>query len=322
MVSIGFAHFFCHGLMSHFNNFRNGVGYTGNPALIQTGLNPGSIHFCDDGSAVGNFSSLALSTAHAAQTGGNKQPASQVAVFRNPQFHTASVQNGVEGTMDNPLGSNVHPAASGHLPIVGNAHFFCDFPILQVIVFTNHQAVGDDNPGSFRFGMEQAHRVAGFHNQGLVFGHFFQVPFDQVVLRPVMADAAGFPVGNQFVRIQGYFKVQVVVDHDLEGFASGAFAFVFVDGFAVNPAFRTETIAVNPAPGSQFFQKFRNQFIMIFFRNVAQGILQSDFRLGRSQPEAPVRSSADAFLERFLRRQPVREFQFNRHCLGNIFILH
>ena len=224
--------------------------------------------------------------------------------------------------MDDALGPDVHPAAGGHLPIVGHAHFFGDFPVMLVVVFPDHQTVGDDYPGSFRFGMEQAQRMAGFHDQGLVRSDFFQIPFDQQVLHPVMAHAAGFPVGDQFVRIQSHFKVQVVVDHHLEGLAFVAFAFVFINGFPVDPAFRTETVAVDPAPGGQFFQEFRDQFFMIFFRDITQGIFQSNFSLCRSQTEATVRSPTDAFLERFGFGQPVGEFQFNGHGFSDFFILH
>ena len=61
---------------------------------------------------------------------------------------------------------------------------------------------------------------------------------------------------------------------------------------------------------------------MIFFRNVAQGIFQCQFGLGRAEAEAAVRGSADTFLERFLRRKSIREFQFDCHSLCDISIFH
>ena len=137
-----------------------------------------------------------------------------------------------------------------------------------------------------------------------------------------MADAASFPVGHQFIGIQGHFKVQVVVDHHLESLAFGAFAFVLVNGFPVDPAFRTETIAVDPAPGGQFFQKFRDQFFMVFFRDIPQSIFQRNFSLCRSQAEATIRSSPDAFLERFRFGQSVGELQFDGHGFSDFFIFH
>ena len=72
MVCIGFAFFSSHGILRHFNNFRNGVGHTGNPALIQTSFDAGIVYFGNDCYTVGNFSCFTLSTAHAAQAGRNE----------------------------------------------------------------------------------------------------------------------------------------------------------------------------------------------------------------------------------------------------------
>ena len=224
--------------------------------------------------------------------------------------------------MDDSLGSDVHPAACGHLPIVGDAHFFGDFPVFLVVIFTDHQAIGDDDPGCLRFGMEQTQGMTGFHDQSLIRCDVFQVFLDQQVLHPVVAYTAGFTVGDQFVWIQGHFEVQVVVDHHLEGLAFGAFPFVFVNGFPVDPAFRTEPIAIDPAPGGQLFQEFRDQFFVVFFRDVPQSVLQSDFSLGRRQTEATIRSPANAFLKRFRFRQSVGELQFDGHGFSDIFIFH
>ena len=55
MVCIGFAFFSSHGILRHFNNFRNGVGHTGNPALIQTSFDAGIVYFGNDCYTVGNF---------------------------------------------------------------------------------------------------------------------------------------------------------------------------------------------------------------------------------------------------------------------------
>ena len=164
--------------------------------------------------------------------------------------------------------------------------------------------------------------MTGFHDKGLILCHFFQVAFDQKVLHPVMADGSCFTIGDQFIRIEGNFKVQVVVNHDLESFAFRAFSFIFINWFAIDAAFRAETIAIDTAASRQFFEELWDKFIMIFFRNVAQGIFQCQFSLGRAEAEAAVRGSADAFLERFLRRKSIGEFQFDCHCLCDISIFH
>ena len=137
-----------------------------------------------------------------------------------------------------------------------------------------------------------------------------------------MADGTGFAVGDQFIRIQCHFEIEVVVDHHLEGLAFGAFPFIFVDGLAIDTAFRTETVSINTAARGQFFQEFRDQFLMVFFRDITKCILQCQLSLGRSQTESTVRSTADAFHEFLLRRQAIREFQFDGHCFCDISIFH
>lgn len=105
-----------------------------------------------------------------------------------------------------------------------------------------------------------------------------------------MADGSCFTIGDQFIRIEGNFKVQVVVNHDLESFAFRAFSFIFINWFAIDAAFRAETIAIDTAASRQFFEELWDKFIMIFFRNVAQGIFQCQFSLGRAEAEAAVRA--------------------------------
>ncbi len=189
------------------------------PSLVITGHQAGFIYLCNNGHRTGNFRRLALGAAHAAQTGGNKQPAGQIFLLGDTQFQPASVQQGVKGAMDNALGADIHPAAGGHLPIVGNAQ--CRRPIksVQIVKQPHHQAVCDDNPRGGFVGSKQPYRVPRFHNQGLLVGKLFQIFFNQPVLHPILADLTGFPVGNQLVRIERHLKIQVVIDHHLKGFS-------------------------------------------------------------------------------------------------------
>jgi hypothetical protein len=52
--------------------------------------------------------------------------------------------------------------------------------------------------------------MTGGHYQGLLGSHDFQVTFDQVVLHPVLADLAGFPIGDQFVRIERHIQSRLL----------------------------------------------------------------------------------------------------------------
>ena len=73
-----------------------------------------------EGSA-GDLSSLALSAAHAAKTGGDEQTAGEVLIVGDAELQTAGVEQRVERAVDDALGADVHPAAGGHLTVVGNA---------------------------------------------------------------------------------------------------------------------------------------------------------------------------------------------------------
>ena len=92
----------------------------GDPTLRVTGLDTGVINLGDDGSSASNLSGLALSAGHAAQTGGDEDAALQILIVGDTQLQTTSVQQGVEGTMDNALGPDVHHAAGGHLTVVSD----------------------------------------------------------------------------------------------------------------------------------------------------------------------------------------------------------
>ena len=155
--------------------------------------------------------------------------------------------------MNDPLRADVHPATSSHLTVVGNAHLFSDFPVVHVVIFTDQETVSNDDARSFWFRFKEAKRVTRFNDQGLVFCHHFQVFLDQVVLHPVSTDRSCFSISNQFIRIKGNLKAQVVVNHDLHCLSSSAFSFVLINWFSIDAIFWTEAIAIDPTASFQFF---------------------------------------------------------------------
>ena len=264
------------------------------PALLQAGLDAGGIHLRDDAHRAGNLRRLGLCTAHAAQARAHEQMARQVAVVGNAQMHPACVQQGIIGSMHDALGPDVHPAAGGHLAVVGHTHFLRDLPVLLVVEHAHHEPVGKDDPGSLRLRREKPQRMAGFQYQRLLVGHHLQVFLDEPVLQPVMADTARLPIGHQLVGIEPHLKIQIVLDHDLEGLALQAVSLVFVDGLSVDAACRAPAIGVDAAVGQQFLQKFRCRLLMQLLGQIAQRILQCHCGLGLGQVEAPAGCPADA----------------------------
>ena len=114
--------------------------------------------------------------------------------------------------------------------------------------------------------------MTGSHYQSFFSGQFFQVFFNQAILHPVLTDLTGFSVGDQLVRIERHIKVQVIIDHDLKRTAFDAAAVVIIDRPSLDMPRGSKAVAVDSAPGQQFFQEFGGQQLVPFFRNVAQGI--------------------------------------------------
>ncbi len=114
--------------------------------------------------------------------------------------------------------------------------------------------------------------MPGHDHKGLLVGHNLEVFLDQPVLHPILADLTGLAVGYKLIGIERDVKVQIVVDHDLEGFGFDAVALVFVDGLAVQLALRTEAVAIDPAPLLQLQGKFLCHLSVVLLGDIAQGI--------------------------------------------------
>ena len=181
--------------------FRQLVGHLADPALRQAGLDAGEVDLGNDADAAGDFDRFALSAAHAAETRGDEQVAAQVFIRRQAQLHATGIQDSVEGTVHNALRPDVHPAAGGHLAVVGDAQLFGDFPVILIVEHADHQCIGDDDPRRVRTGREQAERMSRLDHQRLILGEDFQVLLYNPVLQPVLANAAGFAVCHQFIGI-------------------------------------------------------------------------------------------------------------------------
>ena len=193
----------------------------------------------------------------------------QIAVLRHAQLFSSGVENRIKGTMYDALRTDVHPAARRHLSVVGYAHFLGDFPVVKIVIHTDHDGIGDDDTRRGRFGRKQSQRVSGFHNQGLILRQFFEIFFDEPILQPVLAYRSGLTVGNQFIWIERDVKVEVVVDHHLKSLSCQAFAFVLVDWLAVDSFLRSVTISVNSAAGRQFLHELRRQLCVQLLRYVS-----------------------------------------------------
>ena len=158
--------------------------------------------------------------------------------------------------------------------------------------------------------------MAALDDKRGIFGQIFEILLDQPVLHPVLAYTSGFTIGDQLVGVKRDFKVKVVVDHDLKGFAFDALAFVLVNGLSVDPSRRTEAVAVDSASCIELIQKLRDQLLMILRGNIAERVFQGGFGLCLAQAKASGGGSSDAFLKcRHLRK-------FIVQCESHIVFIH
>ena len=166
------------------------------PALGMAGFDAGSIHLGNDCRRPCHLGSFGLRTAHASQTGRNKQASAQIAVLRNAQFQTACIQQRVERAVHDALRTDVHPAAGSHLPVVGNAHLHSGVPVLLIIIEPHHQRIGNDDTGRLGLGLEKPQRMSAFDDQCLFARQHFEVLLDEPVLHPVLTDLSRLTIGN------------------------------------------------------------------------------------------------------------------------------
>ncbi|MCY1397970.1 hypothetical protein D9M71_129940 [compost metagenome] len=159
-----------------------------------------------------------LGAAHATEAGGEHPAAGQVAVV----VLATGLDEGFIGALDDALAADVDPAAGGHLAVHGQAlgvQFVEVFPGGPV----RHQVgVGDQHARGVGVGLEHADRLAGLHQQGLVFVQFLQGLDDLVVALPVARRATDAAVDHQFLRVLRHLGVEVVHQHAQRRFGQPA----------------------------------------------------------------------------------------------------
>ena len=175
---------------------------------------------------------------------------------RDAKVEPPGVQQRDVGAVHDPLRPNVHPAACRHLSIVGHAQLGGLVEVGGVVEFAHHEPVGVDHSRSIPMAGEQAHRVPRCDHKRLRVRHLREVLTHQPILHPILEDLARLPVSDEFVRIERYSEVQVVVDVELKrsGFkdasilADGPRFDVAVRPHAFTAGLRTKTVAVDAAP--------------------------------------------------------------------------
>ena len=290
------------------------------PALIKAGVYPAAVNLGKYADGVCYVGRLGLGSAHAAKAAGYEQTPVQIVLFVYAKELPARAEYGVERAVYYALRPYVHPAARGHLAVVGNAHLLRNLPILRIIEHAYHERVGNYHPWRFWARREQAQRVPRLHNKGLIFGKLLKIFLYQPVLQPVLAYGAGLAVCYKLVWIKRYLKIKVVIHHHLKGLALDAVALVLIYGLAVYAPLRAESICIYAAAGNKLLHKFARKLFMQLLRNIAQRVPQRRLSLRLCQSEAPVRRAPYTLDKpRVFGQNSVKLY---RHCLCRVHVAH
>ena len=256
-------------------------------------------------------------------------------VLSQPQIQPSRVQQRQVRPVHDPLRPDVHPAAGGHLPVVGHAQLRGLVEVGGVVELAHHEPVGVDDPRRVAVAGEQPHRMPGGHHQGLRLGHPLQVLLHQPVLHPVLEHLPRLAVRHQLVRVERHGEIQVVVDVELQrpgledapvlahrprldvAVGSGQQRTAGV----TLPRLGPEPVPVDAAALPELRQELGGHRRVQRRRDVAQGVLQSHGGLPRRQREAPVGRPADARSEHGRRRQSFGQSRGHSSRLSTIWLV-
>ena len=202
------------GLADGGNQFVEVVVQLVHPSLVVALAGSQGIDFGRHAHHTGNVASLGLSTAHAAQTGGDEERRALVAGHR---VQALGIEHGDGGAVDDALRTDVHIRAGRHLSVLRDAEGVVALPVVGLRVVGDDHAVGDHHARSVLVRGEEAERMAGVHDERLLVGHLREVLHHQPVLCPVLEHGTVAAVGDELVRMLCHARVEVVLYHHHDG---------------------------------------------------------------------------------------------------------
>ncbi len=247
------------------------------PSLVISLLRCVEVHLGAYGYASRYIAGLGLCPAHASQAGSEKDFALGRITF--VQDLTERIHQGDRSAMNDSLWPDIHVGTCRHLPVLGHAQGVESLQVIGLRIVRNHHSIGDDDPRGFLGGREQTHRVTRVHVKRLLVRHFGEVLHSQQILGPVLEYGTVPSIGDQFLRVLGNSRIQIVLDHEHDGGRFSTFCRVVPNRSGVQVVIGFEPIHVDSPVGIQFVEKFFGQFLMPGFRKIAQGISQGELLL-------------------------------------------
>ena len=157
----------------------------------------------------GHRSGERLCTTHAAQSGGQNPLAGQVAA----EMLAAHFDKRFISPLHDALAADVDPRTRGHLAKHHQA-FFVELAKMFPVGPRRHQVrVGDQHAGGVLVCLENANRLAGLHQQGLVALQLGKLRNDGIEAFPVPGRLADAAIYHEVLRPLGDFRIEIIHEH-------------------------------------------------------------------------------------------------------------
>src|SRR5438093_848158 len=180
--------------------------------------NPGLVDLDVEAHAFVHLDRERLRASHAAHAARQDESAFQRAAEMFPRARRERLVR----SLDDPLRSDVRPSAGRHLPVHREAQLLELVERLPVRPLRHEVGVRDQDPWSIAVRLEDRHRLAALHDEGLVVAEGLERLDDPVEGVPVPRGLAGAPVADEIVRLLRVFEI--VLEHPEDGLLPPALA--------------------------------------------------------------------------------------------------
>src|SRR5438093_1194456 len=180
--------------------------------------NPGLVDLDVEAHAFVHLDRERLRASHAAHAARQDESAFQRAAEMFPRARRERLVR----PLDDPLGPDVRPSAGRHLPVHREAQLLELVERLPVRPLRDEVGVRDQDPWSIAVRLEDRHRLAALHDEGLVVAEGLERLDDPMECLPVPRGLAGAPVDDEIVRLLRVFEI--VLEHPEDGLLPPALA--------------------------------------------------------------------------------------------------
>jgi hypothetical protein len=127
---------------------------------------------------------------------------------------------GLVGSLQDPLGPDINPAPGRHLAVHGQAFGLETAEFVPGGPMGDDESVGDEDPRGLGVSPEDGHGLAGLDDERLVVLEPLEALDDRRETFPIPGGSPGASVDDEFVRLLGDLRIQIVHEHPEGAFLS------------------------------------------------------------------------------------------------------